>query len=208
MFQTARILDSYRRRSEDRAEVVQHNSGVVVAVADGAGGMSGGDEAANFVVMWVKSFVSRTENLGVPEQWAELLTKLDFQISCQGGQAAAVIVAVMENGICGASVGDSAAWVVGNGCDDLTRNQVQKPLLGSGAAKPVAFERAAWDGTVLVASDGLVKYASREKICGTAAQREFASLGREIVNLARLRSGALQDDLSLVLVRRGQSVLK
>ena len=62
----------------------------------------------NFVVMWVKSFVSRTENLGVPEQWAELLTKLDFQISCQGGQAAAVIVAVMENGICGASVGDSA----------------------------------------------------------------------------------------------------
>ena len=40
-FETARILDSYRRQSQDRAEVIPVPAGLVIVLADGAGGMSG-----------------------------------------------------------------------------------------------------------------------------------------------------------------------
>lgn len=203
MFQTVRILDSYRLRSEDHAEIIQHKAGLVIVVADGAGGMTGGDEAADTIMMWVKAFASRTERLHNPAQWRDLLAKLDFQVSCGNGQTTAVVAAVTEEGICGASVGDSAAWTISpDGCCDLTKDQVQKPLLGSGAAKPVAFEKPGFDGTLLVASDGLVKYAARDRICATAIEKDLTAAGRHVIDLARLRSGTLQDDVAIVLCRR------
>jgi serine/threonine protein phosphatase PrpC len=84
---------------------------------------------------------------------------------------------------------------------DLTKDQVRKPLLGSGSAKPVAFRAERPRGTLLVASDGLVKYAPRDRICRLALEKDLPSAGRKIVDLARLRSGQLQDDVSLVLCR-------
>lgn len=203
MFSTARLLDSYRPRSQDRAELIEHKAGLVAVVADGAGGMTGGSEAADTVVMWVKAFVSRVQNLDEPDQWRELLSKLDAQIACDDGQTTAVVAAITDTGICGASVGDSAAWVISpSGCDDLTGSQVQKPLLGSGSAKPVSFQKGFLGGTLLVASDGLVKYAPRQKICTLALDANLAGAGRKIIDLARLRSGALQDDVALILCRR------
>ena len=58
------------------------------------------------------------------------------------------------------------------------------------------------DGTLLVASDGLVKYAPRERVCAAALEKNLPAAGRKIVDLARLRSGTLQDNVALVLCRR------
>jgi len=204
MFETFRILDSYRKRSDDRAEAIPHAGGVVIVLADGAGGTSGGAEAAGTVVMWAREYVtSGRRDLDDPAMWAEFLAKMDFQISCEGGQTTAVVVAATAEGLCGASVGDSAAWAISaSGCCDLTGNQVHKQLLGSGSARPVPFQTQGFSGTLLVASDGLVKYARRELICRCALEKDLPSAARKIVDLARLRSGQLQDDVSLVLCRR------
>lgn len=202
MFRTTRILESYRRRSEDRADVVAVPSGVVIVLADGAGGTSGGAEAADTVMMWVKAFAAGAGDIHKPAQWADLLGRIDSQIAMQGGQTTAVIAAVSPGGICGASVGDSAAWLIQpDGHVDLTAGQVRKPLLGSDAARPMPFEHAEFRGTLLVASDGLIKYAPPQRICEAARIGDLNAAGRRLIDLVRLRSGALQDDVSLVLCR-------
>jgi len=103
-------------------------------------------------------------------QWSDLLAKVDKQISVGRGETTGVVVAVSEQGIVGASVGDSAAWLIGkDGFDNLTAAQLHKPLIGSGRAKPVSFERnALGEQVLLLGSDGLVKYAPPERICGIA----------------------------------------
>jgi serine/threonine protein phosphatase PrpC len=202
MLQTACILDSYRRRSQDRAVVIEHREGLVLVVADGAGGTSGGDEAADTVIMWTKALASRTEHIAESGQWQELLSKVDFQVSCQHGQAAAVVAAVTSDGIFGASAGDCAAWLIsGEGIADLTAHQLRRPMLGSGAANPIPFERAPFAGTLMLASDGLVNYAPRDRLVAAALEPNLAHAGRRMIDAARLRTGELQDDVAVILCR-------
>src|SRR5205814_8369243 len=54
--------------------------------------------------------------------------------------------------------GDCGAWLIAeNGIEELTADQVRKPLLGSGEAVPIAFESALGGATLLLATDGLFK---------------------------------------------------
>ena len=203
MFGTAMASQSYRKQSQDRADVIEHADGVVIVVADGAGGMSGGSEAADTVVMRARAYVSRCEDLRDADGWCELLSGIGRQIGAAGGgQSTAVIAAVFADGIFGASVGDSAAWAItADGYENLTADQVTKPLLGSGAAKPVGFSTDGLDGTLLVATDGLVKYAKPAAICGVARTGPVSAAAGKLIDLVRLRSGALQDDVAVVLCR-------
>jgi serine/threonine protein phosphatase PrpC len=99
-------------------------------------------------------------------------------------------------------VGDSVAWAItGDGRIDLTCNQQRKPLLGSGAARPVAFSAAPLAGTLLLGSDGLAKYARSDDIAAIARGNDLTTVARELVNLVRLPSGSLQDDVAICLVR-------
>ncbi|MHC4985187.1 MAG: protein phosphatase 2C domain-containing protein [Planctomycetota bacterium] len=192
------------KRGQDRAEVIETDRGVVVVVADGAGGSGGGKEAADSVVMWAKALVSRGGDLGATATWLDLLTRVDAQLEAAGGgQTTAVVAAVTDSAIVGASVGDSAAWLIGSeGHTNLTAEQVRKPLLGSGRAKPVAFTAGGSDDTLLVATDGLVKYASVDRVCAAARKMNLHTAAAELVDLVRLKSGALPDDVGLALCRR------
>jgi serine/threonine protein phosphatase PrpC len=204
-FDTAQLTCPWQKRCQDRAEVVPHPQGIVAVVSDGAGGVSGGAEAAGTVAMWVKACTTRTSDIRAVAQWGELLAKLDQQLMYTTGQATAVVVAVHSDGLAGASVGDSAAWLIGSdGYDDLTASQTQKPLLGSGGAKPKVFERPAMTGTLLLASDGLVKYASPARICELARLANLRQAAEALVDAVRLRSGALQDDVGIILCRRAE----
>ena len=203
MFDTAQVTASYRTRTEDRIDVIAHGLGVVLVVADGAGGISGGAKAAEEVTMTVRGHVGNMDDIRDAEQWATLLRRIDRQISDHGGQAAAVVAAVFEDGVAGAGVGDSAAWLIEDtGHVDLTSGQVRKPLTGSGRARPVGFCRGGFDGTLLLASDGLVKYASPLRIRQVAGQADMNLAVGELVDLARLKSGVLRDDVAVILCRR------
>lgn len=206
MFHVAQLTAAAGRRGQDRVAVMRHASGVVAVLADGAGGTSGGAEAADTLLLWVQAYASRATDLADPAQWGELLQRVDQQIAAANGQTTGVVVALSDHGLTGASAGDSAAWLIANdeagGYDDLTASQVHKPLLGTGGARPVTFERPAASGTLLIASDGLVKYAPPRRICEVARGPDLEQVAPQLIDLVRLRSGALPDDVGVVLIRR------
>ena len=118
------------------------------------------------------------------------------------GETTCVIVVISKAGIVGASVGDSGAWhITQAGIDDLTGHQTRKPFLGVGCATPLGFVRGPLTGTLLVASDGLLKYSSAERIAAVALGGDVESAAQNLVQLVRYASGTLPDDVSVLLVR-------
>lgn len=207
MFDIATITQPYLTRNQDRLAVIEHPAGRVLAIADGAGGTSGGADAADTAILWTRAHVERAADLNSSDQWLELLAYTDRQISCADGETTLVVVAIHPDGLCGASVGDSAAWLIGDDgrCDDLTAQQVHKPLIGKGNARAVVFERASFTGTLLLATDGLIKYAPRQRLCQLAMLPNLQEASRALLDCVRLKSGALHDDTSLILCRRSRA---
>ena len=169
----------------------------MIVLADGAGGTVNGAVAAQAVIDAV------TRAGSAPGSWSSLLQQVDRdRPRLAGGQTTAVVVSVTARGLTGASVGDSGAWVV-RGADivDLTDGQRRKPLLGDGASPFEITAAALGTGTLLVASDGLLRYARSEAIVQLVSAADLAAAARGLVDLVRLRSGALPDDVSVVLCR-------
>ena len=55
---------------------------------------------------------------------------------------------------------------------------------------------------MLVATDGLVKYAPAARICAAARDKSLHAAAGKLVDLVRLKSGALPDDVGVALCRR------
>ncbi|MFE8597758.1 SpoIIE family protein phosphatase [Archangium violaceum] len=183
---------------EDRAALFEYEEGIVAVVADGAGGTGGGAAAAQAVIDAV-----REQGWSAREgTWVELLGRLDRSVS--PGQTTAVVVALGPTGLVGASVGDSEAWWW-NGLVEhaLTRGQRRKPLLGSDEAMPVGFTlEARGEGTLVLGSDGLWKYVRWERV-PEALRHPPEQAARHLMESVRYPSGALPDDVSVIVVRAG-----
>ncbi len=184
-----------RGAGEDRVAVMTNDAGAVIALADGAGGTGGGARAA-------EAIVAALTTAPAPTSWRDALGALDAALPRLGpGLATAVVVELRAAGLRGASVGDSGAWLVGDGIVDLTAGQRLKPLLGAGAT-PIAFTAPPLaDRTLLVASDGLWKYARPVDIAAAARLLDLADAAAALLALVRLPSGGLPDDVAIVLVR-------
>jgi serine/threonine protein phosphatase PrpC len=206
--QVATTSASFRSASEDRLAVHHVPDGLVVVVADGAGGIPGGGLAADLVLVQVERAVTRKSfEPYVSSSWIDLLSLVDMAAEQDraAGETTAVVVAVTDSGlVVGASCGDSGALLVRKDgtVDDLTQDQHRKKRLGSGSAVPVGFDRPTLDGTLVVASDGLLGYARpnvvAEVVLATENVDEAAS---SLVARVRLPSGSLMDDVTIVLVR-------
>jgi PPM family protein phosphatase len=182
---------------QDRAGAFEVDGGHVLVVADGAGGTSGGAEAAQSVIDAIGELEEPDTN------WASFLGKLDSQLSANAslGETTAVIAFVRDGYVHGASVGDSEAWLVDKGqVADLTENQRRKPLLGSGLAKPVAFGPVAFVGVLVLGSDGLFRYVDPEKIRRLSAIVPVNEAADALLQAARLPSGSLHDDISVIVM--------
>ena len=187
------VIDASPGRGHDRAGAVRTATGYLLVLADGAGGTTGGAEAASRVVARALAERPRTASACVA-----LLASLDDRLG-GGGETTAVVLAVVDGVVLGASVGDSGAWMPrGKELVDLTENQRRKPLLGSGRATVVAIDPVPLAGRLLVASDGLSSYVQSAQILEILAL-PFADIPSALTSAARLPSGALQDDLSIVV---------
>jgi PPM family protein phosphatase len=179
---------------DDRAAAFSRTGGHLLVLADGAGGTSGGTAAADAVVGHAGTF-------NPTSSWdcVRLLERLDQELTTVG-QTTAILLALFETGVFGASVGDSAAWLVRSGeVVDLTAGQVPKPLLGSGRARPIAFGPHDSGGRVVIGSDGLFKYVSFDRIRSISCTSPLAAVPDDLIAAARLPSGGLQDDIAVIV---------
>jgi serine/threonine protein phosphatase PrpC len=188
-----RIEEARRGRGEDRIAIVEASNPKLIAVADGAGGVSGGARAAESIC---RALINDTRD------WTTWLAHQDTLLAEEGsGLAAAVVFSISDDGaLRGASVGDCEAWMFTRGeVVNLTAGQVRKPLLGDGGAVPASFTAHISGGTLVVATDGLWKYMKHARIAELAAMRPLESAVTALVDGVRLRSGTLQDDVAIVV---------
>jgi PPM family protein phosphatase len=187
-------------RGEDRVLVEHHGSRSLVVVADGAGGMGGGAAAAAMACS-IAAQRLRTQATGTAEDWARCLYEADQAVVRTGGQCTAVVVEISEGRVFGASVGDSGAWLLtGKAIVDLTKNQHRKPLLGTDEALPMCFGPIELSGRLLIATDGLFKYATESDIAQRAMALSVNDAVDKLLAGVRLLSGALPDDVAIVLI--------
>lgn len=198
-----------RGEGEDRVHVVEHDDQLIIAVADGAGGLGGGAAAAERVVSLATSVGRTPREAHEARYWMMRLLEADAALAALGdGQAAAVVASVFRDEVVGAVVGDAVAWLVSSsGVDDLTVSAKRKPLLGDGGAVPCAFGPVRLgSATLLLATDGLWKYAARATIGQCVLNTPIPGPCTEVVDAVRLASGGLQDDVGAVLVRSPQVI--
>jgi len=187
-------------KGEDRLLVEHYGARTLAIVADGAGGMGGGAAAAAMACS-IAAQRLRAGSTGTAEDWARCLYEADQAVVRTGGQCTAVVVEISEGHVVGASVGDSGAWLLtGKAIVDLTENQHRKPLLGSDEALPIGFGPIELSGRLLIATDGLFKYATESDIAQRATALSVNDAVDKLIAGVRLLSGALQDDVAVILI--------
>lgn len=199
-FKITRRVVGRKGAGQDRAWAKATGESVLVVLADGAGGLGGGARAADLCVELLSVQLAHSDATPL-----DLLVNADRDLfkDPKAGESTVVTARIAGDRIDGASIGDSSAWLVSpDGVDDLTAAQIRKPMLGSGAAQPVPFTATLGAATLLIASDGLVKYAPSSTIGQVInATDDLEAAADALVDAVRLRSGALQDDVSLLLLR-------
>jgi PPM family protein phosphatase len=111
--------------------------------------------------------------------WTEALARWDATVG--PGESTVVVVDITSDRVCGASVGDSRAWLFSDEITDLTAGQVRKPLVGSGAARPVGFNVGPLTGMLLVATDGFANYVKLAVAQAAIVREDFYALPTPIV---------------------------
>ena len=189
---------------QDRAAILEIGQSHVTVVADGAGGLSGGREAAEAVARNLEALRPAPHEARTALFWCEALWQVDSVITVDpsAGETTAVVVAATGSTIVGASVGDSGAFLFTDDTFiDLTAEQPRKPFLGSGRAAPAGFGPVPFAGTLVVASDGLLKYAAIQQIWNCVKHTEVSQAARALAELPRLPSGGYPDDVAVAVVR-------
>jgi PPM family protein phosphatase len=195
---------SSRKSGEDRIGVYARSDARVVVVADGAGGRRGGADAADAFVAVVKAAVDDADfDMRDLRRWGRIFEETDVELARRMiGETTGTLVVVSPHGVFGVSAGDSEAWIIDDDrIDDLTADQ-ERRRLGSGRALPSAFSRPTFDGVLVVATDGLFKYADANDI--VRGVREAASpsdVADRLMSLVRLPSGGYHDDVAIVVAR-------
>jgi serine/threonine protein phosphatase PrpC len=196
-------VEAQQGRGEDRVATITLPDRVIAIVADGAGGVSGGAEAAESLCVDFVSFAdTQRGSITGWGDWLRWFRSIDQRMSTLPtcGLAAAVVVDIHNDGsLTGASVGDCEAWIFGGGRprEALTSSQCRKPLLGSGKSVPVPFSAHLSGGTLVVGSDGLWKYAKVSQIVEAANVRPLEAATLKLIDAARLKNGKLQDDVAV-----------
>jgi serine/threonine protein phosphatase PrpC len=214
-FQTVVTVHAATPRSagHDRAEVLHRSdAGITIALADGAGGTGRGAAAAEAVLAAV---AGQHDHPAATNPWPTTLLVIDDPSRTAGGESTAVVLTVTPTRITGASIGDSGAWLVSppGSVVELTAGQRRKPLVGAGSRLPAhSIDHAPIppNATLLVASDGLFSHARPADIvrilatldAPAASSTALSTAAIALVDLVRLSSGALADDVSIVLCRR------
>ena len=180
------------------------------SLADGQGGRSGGARAAQVAVEEsLRAALSfPADALKQAASWYPVVSAADDAVSedDDAGFCTLVSLGVSLQYVCGASCGDSGALLLTGGRETLlTEHQRKNPPVGSGAARPTAFEACLDPGwKLLVVSDGVWNYVGWDQIAAIAAQTQgdqlIAALRRAALDS---NAGKMLDDFSAALFYDG-----
>jgi serine/threonine protein phosphatase PrpC len=208
-YQYARAFASRQGEPQDLSAIFERGDSLVVVVADGGGGIRGGGAASRGLVGVVGSAV---KNPAFPleriEAWMELFKTADAGLAAnRTGETTGVVLVLGPRRLIGISTGNSEAWVVTpEGIDNLTVSQRTRDRLGSSTAFSTTFDRPAPADPLLIASDGLFKFAAMDVIArrvrGDAADSIDVAAER-LVELVRFKPGKVAEDIAVVLIRPG-----
>lgn len=192
------------RVNEDRLTYFKIGDLFVFALADGVGGRHGGARAAQLFIEEVEESASKISKWKERSEWGNLLEAIDNKISddTEAGETTAIVAATDAKTISGAMVGDSSLWLI-NGTEvyDVGEDKRLKPYLGYGGAMPKRFSQSINAKILLLASDGLTKYTSPEKIAEIIEQDDLNKAADELLDEVRYASGAYPDDVSFIMAR-------
>ncbi|MEM9480780.1 MAG: protein phosphatase 2C domain-containing protein [Verrucomicrobiota bacterium] len=183
------------------------NANYLCFIADGQGGRPNGALASKIACQAGLEAALSTpfEELQSESRWTEIICRSDMRVSslAEGGLTTLIGLTVSEQGIFGASVGDSMALVFDSDGELFvaTESQKKSPPIGSSEAVPVAFFKSFGPSSLLtLMTDGVWKYAGVSKITailsGVISQQSIPM----IRSSAALQTGNLPDDFSIVLV--------
>lgn len=203
-FESSITIEQSPEMGHDRAILIDHRDALVLVIADGSGGQSGGGEAAQLVIDTVQAKLTDDFIVADKGAWCALLVDLDrtLEENTLAGETTAIVMAISRRFIAGASVGDSRAiHFTRRDVRDLTERQNRRPLLGSGGAIPVPFAAPSRIGTVVAGTDGLFGYINYKELKKLTLTKGSTSLRSEdLLKAVQLPSGKFSDDVSFCVV--------
>ena len=180
---------------------------ILVCLADGQGGRSGGARASQLAceTVWNSSCALAPRSLAESATWQAILTEADAVVAAdaEAGFTTLIGLCIRDDFLSGASCGDSAVLVLSDdSIEQPTSRQFKNPPVGSGEADFVPFERKLYrPWRVLVVSDGVWKYAGWDMMSKAARESGGNDLISRLQSSARLRaSGMFPDDFTVVLL--------
>jgi hypothetical protein len=139
--------------------------------------------------------------------WVDLFQTTDTALAANGPHETTGLVVILgARGLVGISTGDSEAWAITpTTVDNLTVGQHARHRLGSSRATVTTFQRSFLAGVLVLATDGLFKYAARDVIARIVRDNAIRAAAQGLVELVRLRSGKHADDVAVVLVQQAEA---
>lgn len=198
--------------NEDAFRVEPHPddpSLLLVAVADGQGGQSGGARAAKIAVEAAIAGARSTSPWRLrehPGAWREILHQADDAVLADPDAGFTSLISFAAGDgtdIVGASCGDSAVLVACDGATQIvTDHQYKNPPVGSGDATFVPFHGAKGPRrSILAMTDGVWKFAGWDAIVDAVCEIHGQPLIESLAARARLKSsGGFPDDFTLLVL--------
>lgn len=198
------FIEAQKEICEDCVSYVLLDPMIGIAVADGAGGMSGGAEASHFFIERFKKYLWNLKNQKPEDILASFFSEIDQLLwkDSKCGECAGIVILIDKNQIYGASVGDCEAWTVTSSeITKLTQYQIRKPLLGSNQSISTYFKLNKFNGLLIVGTDGLFKYTKPQIIQSIVLNEPIHEATLKLSDSVRLKSGKLQDDIGFIIFR-------
>jgi protein phosphatase len=203
-----------REGNEDRYLVREERGVTLLAVADGVGGSSGGEIAADAALVELGlRFFAAPPDRATSEALAEALRDANAAVlraarDTGHRDAATTIVAAAVRGESAviANLGDSRAYLIRDGVSrQLTEDhsgEMQHAITRfagdvRGIQPDIFVESLRPDDRLLLCSDGLTRHVTPEEIAEAASGQEVRSAANALVDLANSRGG--QDNITVLL---------
>jgi serine/threonine protein phosphatase PrpC len=208
-----------REGNEDRYLVREERDITLLAVADGVGGSSGGEIAADAALVELEArFFGASDDRPTSDVLAEAMRDANgavLRAAATAGHhdAATTIVAaaVRAHEVIIANLGDSRAYLIRDGvCRQLTEDHsgAMEHAITRFAGDPrgvqpdIFVESLRPDDRLLLCSDGLTRHVTPEEIAKAAGRADVRVAASALVDLANARGG--QDNVTVVLHAPGR----